>query len=477
MIRRLLLAACVPALLAACVSLPSPEVDRQIGAETAKAVEQDIGLIDDKALNEYLGRVGQKVAAALPQRQFSYRFAVVDQIEPNAFAAPGGYVFVSRGLLALAQSEDELAGVIAHEVQHVERRHSVKQARKELGLGLLALPGQLVGSIVSDDVAALAGKPFEAIAAGYSRDEEREADTLGQPLAAAAGYDPRALAAILDRMERFIGTLTHEKRAPSFFDSHPTTPERVGTLVKRAATITPASPAPVAANQAAFLRHIDGLLLGENPAGGVVRGESFLHPDLGFHLVFPKGWTVENSHVSVTSISPDKKGVAVFGVAGAGEAADLPKLAQAFAAKLSRQFGAKPDEIKGTTAGGLPAHAVVFTDSSAGQPMHLYSLWLLLRGTVYQMIGIGPESHRPLVTATANSLRPLTAAERDSITQLRLRVVSAQPGEELPQLSKRAGNVLPVPVLAAMNGLAEGARFKGGELVKVGVHRPYKTRQ
>jgi predicted Zn-dependent protease len=130
MIRRLLLATCVPALLAACVSLPSPEVDRQIGAETAKAVEQDIGLIDDKALNEYLGRVGQKVAAALPQRQFSYRFAVVDQIEPNAFAAPGGYVFVSRGLIALAQSEDELAGVIAHEVQHVERRHSVKQARK-----------------------------------------------------------------------------------------------------------------------------------------------------------------------------------------------------------------------------------------------------------------------------------------------------------------------------------------------------------
>ncbi len=128
-------------------------------------------------------------------RHFAYRFTVVDQLEPNAFAVPGGYVYVSRGLLALAKSEDEIAGVIAHEIQHVERRHSVKQMRKEFGLGLLALPGQLVGGIVSEDLAALAGKPFEAVAAGYSRDQEREADTLGQPLAAAAGYDPKAMAA------------------------------------------------------------------------------------------------------------------------------------------------------------------------------------------------------------------------------------------------------------------------------------------
>lgn len=474
MIRRFLLAALVPALLNACATMPSPEVDRQMGADTAKMVEQEIGLIDDKALTAYLEQVGQRVLAALPGRQFTYRFAVVDQLEPNAFAAPGGYIYVSRGLLALAQSEDELAGVIAHEIQHVERRHSVQQSRKELGLGLLALPGQLLGSIVSEDLAALAGKPFEAIAAGYSRDQEREADTLGQPLAAAAGYDPTAMALILDRMERFIGTLTHEKRAPSFFDSHPTTPERVSTLTQRAASITRAGPAPVAANQAAFLKRLDGLLIGQNPAEGVVRDESFLHPDLGFRIVFPKGWAVENSRASVASMSPDRKGVAVLGIAGPGEAADLPKIAAAFAEKLGRRYGAKPDEIKGTTAGGLPAHAVVFTDSTGGEKMHLYSVWMVLRGTVYQMIGIGPESHRALVRAVADSLRPLTQAERDTITELRLRVVSARAGDDLAQLSKRTGGALALPVLAAMNGLAPDVRFSGGEPVKVAVRRPHK---
>lgn len=474
MIRRLL-AASAALLLSACVSLPGPEVDRKIGEETAKSVEEQIGLIDDKALGEYLERVGQRVAAALPARQFTYKFSVVDQIEPNAFAVPGGYVYVSRGLLALAKSEDELAGVLAHEIQHVERRHSVKQMRKEFGLGLLALPGQIVGGIVSEDLATLAGKPFEAVAAGYSRDQEREADTLGQPLAAAAGYDPKAMAAILDRMERFIGTLTSEKRSPSFFDSHPTTPERVGTLNQRAASITPAPAKPVAPNEAAFYKRLDGLLVGTNPSEGLVKDESFLHPDLGFRIVFPKGWAVDNSHTAVAAMAPDKKGVAVLGIAGKGEAADLPKIAAAFSDKLAKQYRTKPSEVVGTTAGGLPARAIYVTDSSGKEPMHLYFLWIVLKGNVYQMIGIGPESHRPLVKAVADSLRPLTDAERASITEMRLRIVAAKAGEDLGTLSKRAGGALAVPVLAAMNGLPEGAKFRGGEWVKVAVKRPHKA--
>jgi predicted Zn-dependent protease len=122
----------------------------------------------------------------------------------------------------------------------------------------------------------------------------------------------------------------------------------------------------------------------------------------------------------------------------------------------------------------LPAHAVVFTDSTGGEKMHLYSVWMVLRGTVYQMIGIGPESHRALVRAVADSLRPLTQAERDTITELRLRVVSARAGDDLAQLSKRTGGALALPVLAAMNGLAPDVRFSGGEPVKVAVRRPHK---
>ena len=129
----------------------------------------------------------------------------------------------------------------------------------------------------------------------------------------------------------------------------------------------------------------------------------------------------------------------------------------------------------GTTAGGLPARAVYVTDTSGKEPMHLYFLWIVLKGNVYQMIGIGPESHRPLVKAVADSLRPLTDAERASITEMRLRIVAAKAGEDLGALSKRAEGALAVPVLAAMNGLPEGAKFRGGEWVKVAVKRPHKA--
>ncbi len=468
-------AALAALLLSACVGMPSPEVDRRLGEETAKTVADEIGLVDDRALTAYVESVGQRVAAAVPGRQFSYRFAVVDQAEPNAFAAPGGHIYVSRGLLALTRSEDELAGVLAHEIQHVERRHSVKQMKKEARLGLLALPGVVVGGIVSDDLAALAGKPFQAVAAGYSRDQEREADALGQPVAAAAGYDPLAIAAILGRMERFIETVTDEKRAPTFFDSHPTTPERVATLESRAAGLAPASRPPIAAGEAGYVKRLEGLLVGANPAEGVTQGTAFLHPALGFRVAFPPGWAVENSRAAVAAIAPKKDGVAVFGVAGKGEAADLPKIAAAFTEKLARKHRTKPQQLAGSTPSGLPAHAVVVTDRSGKEPMHLYFLWIAMRGTIYQMIGITPDSQRELVRGTAGSLRPLTEAERASITELRLRIVEARPGEDLAALSKRAGGGVATTALAAMNGLEPAARFKGGEAVKVPVRATYRA--
>lgn len=468
-------AALAALLLSACVGMPSPEVDRRLGEETAKTVAEDIGLVDDKDLTAYVEAVGRRVAAAVPGKQFAYRFAVVDQAEPNAFAAPGGYIYVSRGLLALTRSEDELAGVLAHEIQHVERRHSVRQMKKEVALGLLALPGVVVGGIVSDDLAALAGKPFEAVAAGYSRDQEREADTLGQPVAAAAGYDPLAIAAILARMERFIETLTDEKRAPTFFDSHPTTPERVATLTTRAGEIAAAKQPPIAAGEPAYLKRLDGLLVGANPAEGVVQGAVFLHPELGFRLAFPKGWAIENSRAAVAAMAPKKDGVAVFGIAGKGEAADLPKIAAAFEEKLARKYRTKPKNLEGATAGGMPARAVVVTDASGKEPVHLYFLWIAMRGTVYQMIGIAPDSQRAVVRGIADSLRPLGEAERASLTELRLRIVPARPGEDLSAVSKRAGGGMAIAPLAAMNGLDAKAKFRGGEPVKVPVRVPYRA--
>jgi predicted Zn-dependent protease len=461
--------------LAGCAPLPPAEVDRELGKETAQAVEEQIGLVDDRALSAYLSAVGERVIAALPNRRFDYRFAVVDQAEPNAFASPGGYVYVSRGLLALARSEDELAGVIAHEVQHVERRHSVQQMQKEARLGLLALPGVLVTGIVSTDLANLVVKPFEAAAASYSRDQEREADALAQPIAAAAGYDPAAIVAILARMERFIETVTHERRAPGFFDSHPSTPERVAALSQRAKSLQPATRPAIAGDGAAFIKRLDGLVYGDSAAEGVLRGTDLLHADLDFRISFPKGWTVDNTRTALMAVAPGKDGVAAFGLAGNGDAKSLPGIAEEFAAKLEREYRQKPEHLGGTTAAGLPAQAVYVTDSSGKEPVHLYFLWIADRGRIYQLIGITPHSQRELVRAVVESLRPLSSGERASITELRLRVVPAHAGEDLATVSRRAGGVLELPTLAAINGVDLSRKFPAGEPVKVIARVPYRA--
>lgn len=462
--------------LAGCATLPDTKVDRQLGEKTAHQVEESIGLVDDAALGRYVSAIGARVAAALPTRQFEYKFAIVDQVEPNAFAAPGGFIYISRGLLALCRTEDEIAGVIAHEIMHVEKRHSVQQMQKQARLGLLALPGVLVTGIVSTELANLVAKPFEAVAARYSRDQEREADTLGQPLAAAAGYDPMALVTILARMERFIEAVTKEKATASFFDSHPSTPERVASLTQRAKGLAPAARPGIAGGDAAFVRRLDGLLFGENAAEGVVEGSQVLHPDLDLHLAFPKDWKVDNSRASIAAMAPRQDAIAAFGVAGKGEAKDLRPIAEKFAAKLEQQYRTKARFLEEKTAHGLPAQAVYVTDSSGKEPTHLYFLWVADRGTVYQMIGITPDSQRALVRSIVDSLRPLTAAERASIRELRVRVVPAQAGESLAAVAGRSANVLPLPILAAVNGVDAAKRFEQGEGAKVIVRVPYRAR-
>jgi predicted Zn-dependent protease len=459
--------------VSACASVPDPEVDRQLGREAAEQVKAGIGIVEDEALNAYLDRVGQRLAASMPQRQFDYRFAVVDQESPNAFAVPGGYVYVSRGLMALMRSEAELAGVLGHEMEHVERRHSVQQMRRDTGLGVLALPGVLLGSVIGEDAAALAAAPFAAASAGYSRDHEREADTLGQQLAASAGYDALGIARVLARMERFLEVSTRRSRQATWFDDHPTTPERVETLTRRAASLAAPARAPIA-DDAAFVRRLDGLLFGPNPAEGVVRDEVLLHPALGLRVAFPKGWQVDNARHAVTAGAPGEDGVVVLGAVGRGSAADLPKIADAYAAKLAARSGAKPEQSSGTTPAGLPTRTVSLADARGREPLHLDTTWIAFGGTIYQVIGAGPDRYRPQVLEVARSLRPITAGERASITATRLRVVAARRGETVAALAGRAGAAVDVAVVAAMNGLDAATSLSGGEWVKVPVRVPYR---
>ena len=206
------------------VILKSEAQDERVGQRQSEIVEAEMGFLDDPELAAYVNELGKKLARYAPARNFDYEFRIVDDASPNAFALPGGYIFISRGLLILSNSEDELANVIAHEIIHVAARHA--SARQTF---VSSFPG-----------------PFQFFAIGsiaaYGRDQEREADRQGQDLAAKAGYDPKGLADFLKDLEYTERLQLGGSRLPHFLDTHPVTRERTASAGTRARRISRTSP-------------------------------------------------------------------------------------------------------------------------------------------------------------------------------------------------------------------------------------------
>jgi predicted Zn-dependent protease len=476
---RLMIAAAL--LLPACAAvqpdflLQSVEADRKQGEEVSKKVEEEMGIVKEAGLSTYVASLGQRLAAQIPNRQFPYTFQIVDQAEPNAFAAPGGYVYVSRGLLALVGSEEELAGVLGHEIVHVEHRHTARQLQKARLPGLLTLPGRAAGWVIGGELGGLVSSPFEAVGAAYlsahSRQDELEADEGGQAIAARAGYDPRGLVGILDRMERFEQLLMGSERSFSFFASHPMTPTRVAEITEHAKGIAWTPRPGIAASGADLLGRLDGLLLGRNPADGIFRGQQFLHPDLDFFIEFPPRWKTMNTRRLVGAIAPDEDALTFLGVRGKGT--DPSRTAEAFVQAVQREYGIKPSRSERVQIGPWPGHVVTLTDTSGGTPVHMHFLWVAARGLIYQMVGLAPDQYREALRRTAQSFRPLTPEERASFTEMRLKVVAARGGETLAQLSRRAQDQWKPEMTAIVNGVQPGAKLKQGQLVKIAVKQSY----
>src|SRR5262245_3613222 len=287
----------------------SPEREASLGREASVQVEREIGLVRDPELTRYVDAIGQRLAAESPRRDVRYEFRVADMPEPKAFALPGGYVYVSRGLLALANDEDELANVIGHEIGHVAARHAAQRETRQLGVGVLTAVGAVAGAILggvpgAEMVGQLGQVAGAGLIASYGRDQERQADEVGQKLAAEAGWDPDAMADFLATLGRDAVARTGAEHHPSFLDSHPQPAERSATARARAEGLARAPSSPVARDRVDFLRRIEGIVVGPDPREGVFRDGLFLHPELDFALAFPPGWETQNGKSAVGAISP-----------------------------------------------------------------------------------------------------------------------------------------------------------------------------
>lgn len=447
----------------------SAQSDIQQGAEVAKLVEQQIGLYPMPKTEAYLREVGGRLVVAVNDSRWKFSFQIVNQSEPNAFAIPGGGIYVSRGLLALLEREDELAGVLAHEIAHVTQRHSAKQQRKGILPGLLSLPGHVVGNVVGENLGALINAPIDTVGGAwlsrYSRGQESESDRLGIRTAAQAGYDPLALADMLRRLEQDVASQTGEKRRFSIFDSHPMTDTRLKDIQSRSAALTPATKPRVAPDAASLFAKLDGIWWGENPDEGVFRKNQFLQPTFGFTLLFPEGWKHQNTPQYVISAHPAKEAILLLG--SAGPASDPEVTGQKFTEKMRTKARAEPTSTHRTSVGESPAFVVTYLDRSGRAPTYLHFAWVAMAGRTYQLIGLAPEKHREALRNAALSLRPLTDMDRSAITGKRLRIVAARQGERLEQLGARSGNVWSLAYTALVNGLNVDASLSEGQLIKI----------
>ncbi len=456
--------------------LITTEGERKLGEEAAREVEQSMGLTDDPALVAYVEAVGQRLAKESPRQDVEYHFFVVEMPEPNAFALPGGFIYVSRGLLALTNSEDELANVIGHEIGHVAARHSVGRLSAAAPFAIVGgitgavtgIVSERLGNVVSG-VTQLAGT---IVLAPYSRDQEREADRVGIEMAARAGWDPRAMAAFLSTLEREDELKRGEPREASFFDSHPATPERVENTAGHAEQLARAPARPITDGRAAFLAKLEGLIVGENPAEGVFIGGRFLQPELDFTLRFPPDWETANTRQAIAALEPDGKVGVVLTLEGEGD--DPMAVPRALNEKVEGNLLEKVERVQ---IGGLPAARVELQTRTRQGPTAVDLTWIAHQGLLYQIMGVSPvedyERYGDTFSEVATSFRPLKSAERAEIEVTRLRTVRAHRGETLEQLVARTGSAWTSEEAAVANALESSAHLDEGQLVKVAIREPY----
>lgn len=454
--------------------LLTPEDDRVVGAKQAQMAAAEYGLVDDPPLVAYVDAVGQRLAHNAPG-DFQYRFQIVNEDVPNAFALPGGYVFVTRGLLLLVNSEDELANVMGHEITHVAERHAAMQ-QAAASSPVFALPKlvQVAGAGV-DMAGGQLGESPRAWLARYGRDEESDADRIGEQIAAAAGWSPQGMAEFLRDLESAMRLYAGAPRAPSFLDSHPSNPDRITAASLDASMLRWAASPGIAPDRAQFLAKLDGLVVGEDPSEGVLRGTLFLHPDLDLAVSFPDGWEVQNSHTAVGAISPERDAEILF--EGQGPGTDPRAAADAFFAKTPPQ--AHVQRKGGAAVGANAWHEQAEVRTEQGM-LVLDVTWVAVGGSIYRVTGVGPgvviAEQREVLSDVARGIRPLTAEERRSIRVKRLRSTTAQQAESLEAFSARVGNAWGLLDLAVANDLFADAALSQGQLLKIAVEESYVTR-
>ena len=330
--------------------------EKKVGAEEhPKILEQFGGTYSDEELAAYVREIGRKLVAKSEYADQQFQFFVLNDDIVNAFALPGGYIYISRGLIALCEDEAELAGVIGHEIGHVTARHTAQRystaVATNIGIAAVGILGSVLGapSGATNVLAQGAGMALQS----YSRSQELQADQLGARYMSAAGYDPHALTDFFTKLDVQTGIEAKKAGKPkdnfSIMSTHPRTADRI-TQARELATIN--MPANPVRHRDAMLTNIDGLVFGKDPKEGFMKGDTFIHPDLDFKFTVPPDFKVDNGKTAVTA-SNDKGTIIIFNMESPKAATGMPNLVTYVQQHWAPALGVKPGTVEKITVNGM----------------------------------------------------------------------------------------------------------------------------
>lgn len=449
------------------------------GAKAHQQVLQEYGVVKDAKVQAYVNNLGQRLARLSNRDQLQWHFTVLDSPEINAFALPGGYVYVTRGIMAYLQTEAELAGVMGHEIGHVTARHSAQRATRQQDAGLGVLAASVLGAVLESQglsgAGQLASQVSQTAAAGfiasYGREQELQADSLGAEYLARSAYDPRNMVRVIGALkdqERFAADQARAAGRPasagnSWLASHPSNDARLQQITQLA---TQYQGNYNDEGRDRYLQVLRGLPFGESAEQGLTRGTNFYHPVLGIALTAPAGWQVQNSAEQLAVINTT------------GDAALLVQVAPSKAGKTHEEvirnlLQPSQGKVERLTLNGLPAtHFVGGRATTQGQIQPLDATLVTgPQGTFYVLRPVAKTAAalRAAQTALAQaqgSFRPLSGAERATARGWTIKTMVYPRGgfAELARLS-------PLPSaerqLRLINGFYAGGEPKPGQLLKV----------
>jgi predicted Zn-dependent protease len=467
---RLLAAAAVASLVVACsvnpatgdrqLTLISEAQEIQMGREADQEISAQLGLYPDEATQSYVSALGQALAAKSERPDLPWSFKVVDDPIVNAFALPGGFIYITRGIMAHLSSEAELAAVIGHEIGHVTGRHSVERLSK----AQLANVGVGVGLIVSPrfrQFGDLAQMGMGLLFLKYSRDDERQADDLGLRYSTRGGYDAREMPEVFTILKR-VGEMAGAGGIPNWLATHPDPEQRrqriEGMLAGRDAEFE-----GLKVERAGYFQRLDGMTFGPNPREGYFKEGVFYHPDLAFRLTFPAGWKTNNTRQSVVAVNEAQDAMLQLTLA---QEADPAAAVQGFLG----QEGVEGGQVRSTRINNLPASWSSFEAPSEQDPLSGRVVCIRYGSNTFQLVALAKRDswspNRAALEGSQGSFARLTDRRFLDVQPARVKLERIRRAMTLEEFARRYPSSIDLETLALINHVQPGDRLEAGATVK-----------